>query len=142
MKSRSSHRATSHADTDTLGEHVQRRGAAHGQASGEHGTESLQTSERMILQHQSVHAAFGSAAQLQARLDGVPAPGEFDAVAQRAVTQFGGDMHYWVVNSDTGDRQYVNSFKGHSAANDWWAANKGNWVGYTFGQGSSKTKYR
>jgi hypothetical protein len=51
------------------------------------------------------------------------------------------DMHYWVVKRG-GNKRYIGSFKSHAAANRWWAANKSSYVGYTFGQGSSATKYR
>ncbi|WP_228038113.1 DUF4157 domain-containing protein [Nostoc sp. LEGE 12450] len=58
------------------------------------------------------------------------------------VIQKKGDKHYWVVNSETGDEQYIGSFKSHAPANAWWKANKSDYPGYTFGQGNSATSYR
>jgi hypothetical protein len=54
--------------------------------------------------------------------------------------QKGGDRHYWVTRP--GHKQYIGTFKNHAKANDWWAANKSSWVGYTFTQGTSATKIR
>ncbi|WP_298507592.1 DUF4157 domain-containing protein [uncultured Kordia sp.] len=50
------------------------------------------------------------------------------------------DKHYWVVKA--GHKKYIGSFKNHKTANNWWAKNKSNYKGYTFGQGSSSKKYR
>ncbi|WP_440056296.1 hypothetical protein ACSLBF_19500 (plasmid) [Pseudoalteromonas sp. T1lg65] len=50
------------------------------------------------------------------------------------------DMHYWVVKP--GEKEYIGSFKSHAEANNWWKANKSDYVGFTFGRGSSDTKYK
>ena len=53
-----------------------------------------------------------------------------------------GDMHYWVTSKDHDKDQYVKTFKSHAEASDWWKKNKGSYKGMTFGQGSSKTKFK
>ncbi|NOU50279.1 hypothetical protein HG263_06955 [Pseudoalteromonas sp. JBTF-M23] len=60
---------------------------------------------------------------------------------QQQALQLAGDRYYWVKPAN-GSWQYVGAFKNHAQANNWWAANKGNYPGGRFGQGSSKTKYR
>ncbi len=65
------------------------------------------------------------------------------SMQRRRVAQMGGSMHYWVVEQGGGgNKQYVKTFKSHAAASKWWNANKSSYVGYTFGRGSSKEKYR
>lgn len=50
------------------------------------------------------------------------------------------DKYYWVVKP--GSKIYVGTFKNHQTASNWWRANKSSYRGYTFGEGSSATKYR
>lgn len=51
------------------------------------------------------------------------------------------DMHYWVTSRDNGNH-YIGMLKRHAAANKWWKANKSNYRGYTFGQGSNANSFR
>jgi hypothetical protein len=57
------------------------------------------------------------------------------------VKQLKGDRYYWVRPAG-GIWQYVGAFKNHKTANAWWAVNKSSYPGGSFGQGSSKTKYK
>lgn len=77
--------------------------------------------------------AIGSTTHLQQKTDSVNQL--MSVVVQKK------DMHYWVVSRENG-KQYIGSFKNHATASAWWNTNKSNYVGYTFGQGSSSEKYK
>jgi hypothetical protein len=97
---------------------------------------SLET-EADVMGAKALAQPAAAAAQLKPMAQSLP------TTAQRAVAQMGGgDKYYWVVNHDTGDKQYVGAFKNHATANSWWADNKSSWAGYEFAQGSTKTKFK